>query len=90
MWKGRRERGRRRWRRGCLGGKKYYWGGGGADRCQGESHFTFSLTCLLAEAQFLGRTLVLATLLCINAAHNNGTLLQRPTGSLLQPLTALQ
>lgn len=59
-------------------GKKYYWVVGGGDRCQGENHFTFSLTCLLAEARFLGRTLVLDTLLCIGASHNNGTFLQRP------------
>ncbi|CAI7898212.1 unnamed protein product [Closterium sp. NIES-54] len=54
-------------------GEKYYFVTGQRDFCAGIRHFHRSLSCKIAEAAFLNRTLVLDMGLCINGMHNGGT-----------------
>lgn len=59
-------------------GRKYYWVIGGGDKCAGESHFSWSFTCVAAEARMLNRTFVLDLELCLHPVHNFGKMVINP------------
>ncbi|CAI7898216.1 unnamed protein product [Closterium sp. NIES-54] len=54
-------------------GEKYYFVTGQRDFCAGIRHFHRSLSCKIAEAAFLNRTLVLDMGLCVNGLHSGGS-----------------
>ncbi|GJP43020.1 hypothetical protein CLOM_g2526 [Closterium sp. NIES-68] len=51
---------------------KYLFVTGSRDYCAGVKHFHLSLTCLIAEAAYLNRTLILDMTQCVNAWHSGG------------------
>ncbi|CAI7896986.1 unnamed protein product [Closterium sp. NIES-53] len=51
---------------------RYLFITGSRDYCAGVKHFHLSLTCLIAEAAYLNRTLILDMTQCVNAWHSGG------------------
>ncbi|CAI5999781.1 unnamed protein product [Closterium sp. NIES-65] len=62
-------------------------GGGGEEGGRGESHWSWTLKCVAAEAKALGRTLVLVTDRCLSQMHSKSGLMEHKHVGLYYNLT---
>lgn len=56
---------------GWFSGGKYLIYSGGGDRCKSMNQYLWSFTCMLGEAQFLNRTLVMDLSMCLSKIYSS-------------------
>ncbi|KAL8511357.1 hypothetical protein ACS0TY_017957 [Phlomoides rotata] len=56
---------------GSFSSGKYLIYSGGGDRCKSMKQYLWSFTCMLGEAQFLNRTLVMDLSMCLSKAYSS-------------------